>query len=81
MGAIIEAVQTSQHPDAAAHNGVVCIFCGLLTPVQVAADHRVSIVRCGICGKEAPYLAQEITEFGEGLREPSGSLWFARDAI
>jgi hypothetical protein len=91
MGAIIEAVQTSQHPDTAAHNGVVCIFCGLPTPVRTSGEgtsatheprpHRVSIVRCGICGKEAPYRAHEITEFGAMLREPSGILWFAKDTV
>ena len=103
MGAIIEAVQTSQHPETTAQRGVVCIFCGLPTPVQTpgektsatlpsrpdlrglqvqpAPGHRLSLVRCEMCGKEAPYLAHEITEFGEGLREPGGILWFAKDAI
>jgi hypothetical protein len=92
MGAIIEAVQVNQHPETATHSGVVCIFCGLPTPVQTSGEgtsathaprpnRRVSIVRCEVCGKEAPYPAHEITEFGEMLREPSGILWFAKDAI
>jgi hypothetical protein len=92
MGATIEAVQVSQHSESATQSGVVCIFCGLPTPVQTARegtfttdvfqlDRRVSIVRCEVCGKEAPYPAYEITEFGEMFREPSASLWFAKDAI
>ena len=92
MGAISEAVQIRQHADTAAHSGVVCIFCGLPTPVQTCGEgtsatlpprpnRRLSIIRCEICGKEAPYLAHEITEFGEGLREPAGISWFAKDAI
>jgi hypothetical protein len=91
MGAIIEAVQTTEHPETATHNGVVCIFCGLPTPVQTSGEgtsathsprpnRRVSIVRCETCGKEAPYPAHEITEFGEVFREPSASLWFAKEA-
>ena len=103
MGAIIEAVQTSQHRGTTAHKGVVCIFCGLPTRVQTSGEgtsatheprpdlpglelqpvpgRRLSIVRCEICGKEAPYLAHEIIQFGEELREPGAILRFARDAI
>jgi hypothetical protein len=92
MGAIIEAVQVNQNPETGTHSGVVCIFCGLPTPVQSSgegtfaahvprANRRFSIVRCEVCGKEAPYRAHEITEFGEMFREPSGILWFAKDAI
>jgi hypothetical protein len=44
---------------------VVCLFCGLLTPVpetRLADDPRVSLVRCHRCGKEAPYPADKITD-------------------
>jgi hypothetical protein len=92
MGAIIEAVQVNQHPEPVTHAGVVCIFCGQATSVQTSRegafvayafrpDRHVSIVRCDVCGKEATYLAHEITEFGEMLGEPKGSLWFAKDSI
>jgi hypothetical protein len=91
MGATIEAIEVSQHPGTTTHSGVVCIFCGLPTPVQTARegtfttdvfrlDRRVSLVRCEVCGKEAPYLAYEIAEFGEMFREPSASLWFGKEA-
>ena len=91
MGAIMEALQISQIPETEMHSGVVCIFCGLPTPVQTSREgtvatnvprnnHRVSIVRCDVCGKEAPYPANEITEFGEVFRGPSASLWFAKEA-
>ncbi len=91
MGPITEAVQTNERPDTATHNGVVCIFCGLPTPVQTSregaattnatrSNHRVSIIRCEICGKEAPYPAHEIAEFGGVFHEPSSSLWFAKEA-
>jgi hypothetical protein len=42
---------------------VVCLFCGLLTPVpenRFANNPRISIIRCHRCGKEAPYPADEI---------------------
>ena len=44
---------------------VVCLFCGLLTPVpdnRLAHDPRLSIIRCHVCGKEAPYPANNITD-------------------
>ena len=92
MTAAIEAVQLSQRPEAATHSGVICIFCGRPTPAPASCEgtlaahvgrpnRRVSIVRCEVCGKEAPYLVHEITEFGEMLPQPSASLWFARDLI
>jgi len=52
--------------------GVVCLHCGMHTPlsnstsqersVQVLARSRpkISLIRCTGCGKEAPYLADEI---------------------
>jgi hypothetical protein len=48
---------------------VVCLFCGLLTPVsqnRFADAPRVSIIRCRRCGKEAPYPANKITD-GQGV--------------
>jgi hypothetical protein len=44
---------------------VVCLFCGLLTPVpenRLADAPRLSIIRCHVCGKEAPYLADQLTD-------------------
>jgi hypothetical protein len=44
---------------------VVCLFCGLLTPIpesRFADAPRVAIIRCHRCGKEAPYPANKITD-------------------
>ena len=51
-------------------NGVVCLFCRVCTrlPAGLRASEgwrRVVIVRCQVCGKEAPYHASEIIEFEE----------------
>ena len=55
--------------------GVVCLHCGVHTPLPVSTSRQlsaaairmsnppVSIVRCHRCGKEAPYLAEEIIVF------------------
>ena len=53
--------------------GVVCLHCGMNTAVPDSTHewHRasdfwnpqVSLVRCTECGKEAPYLAEEIFVF------------------
>lgn len=55
--------------------GVVCLYCGLHTPLPVSKSRRqctdslgisnpaLSIVRCHSCGKEAPYLADEYVAF------------------
>jgi hypothetical protein len=52
--------------------GVVCLHCGMPTSLSnstfrgasgrvfAAAGRQISLVRCGGCGKEAPYLADEI---------------------
>jgi len=52
--------------------GVVCLHCGMHTPlssstsrgrtarVLTAARPQISLIRCTGCGKEAPYLADEI---------------------
>lgn len=52
---------------------VICIFCGLPTPVPASdpskiasyVPRRISIIRCKVCGKEAPYRACDILGFGE----------------
>src|SRR5579862_5608022 len=57
MGATIEAVGLRQDPETATQSGVVCIFCGLPTPVRASSEGtfathlrrpstRVSLVRC-----------------------------------
>lgn len=92
MGAMIAAVELRQETETATRSSVVCIFCGLPTPTRAASEGtfathaprpntRVSLVRCEVCGKEALYHAEEITEFGESLGASGGSLWFAKDAI
>jgi RNase P subunit RPR2 len=49
-------------------SGVVCLFCGRSTPLPEAAEPRTSeerrvvIIRCRVCGKEAPYQADEIVD-------------------
>ena len=49
-------------------SGVVCLFCGRSTPLPEAAGPRTSeerrgvIIRCRVCGKEAPYKAEEIID-------------------
>ena len=51
-------------------NGVVCLFCRICTrlPAGLRASEgwrHVVIVRCQLCGKEAPYHATEIIDFEE----------------
>jgi hypothetical protein len=51
-------------------SGVVCLFCRIPTPLPAgprASAHgvRVLIIRCQVCGKEAPYQASKIIEFEE----------------
>jgi hypothetical protein len=53
-------------------SGVVCLHCGMKTPVTnsvrpAKSDDptfiprpQISLIRCAGCGKEAPYLAAEI---------------------
>ena len=75
MGANIEAAIVSRELDTITRKEVTCIFCGLPTPVPTSGDSRlsshvsprISIVRCNVCGKEAPYRACDIFEFGEML--------------
>jgi len=77
MGATIGAVRAIQKPEPN-RKEVTCIFCGRATPVLVSGSnrfahvlHNVSIVRCKVCGKEAPYRACDTFEFGE--TNPAGS--------
>jgi len=62
---MIEKIET-------AISGVVCLHCGMHTPlpnstsrprsasVFITAKPKISLIRCTGCGKEAPYLADEI---------------------
>lgn len=57
-------------------SGVVCLHCGMHTPLSnaagrgrsarvfMAARPHISLIRCMECGKEAPYLADEIVVIG-----------------
>jgi hypothetical protein len=92
MSASVQAVQLSQQPETETHSGVVCIFCGLPTPVQdsregaaprdvLCPNRRVMLVRCEVCGKEAPYRSYEVSAFGEMPFGHSSSVWFAKEAI
>jgi hypothetical protein len=52
--------------------GVVCLHCGIQTPIPNSMSRgsstnvfatprrKISLIRCAGCGKEAPYLAEEI---------------------
>jgi translation initiation factor 2 beta subunit (eIF-2beta)/eIF-5 len=42
---------------------VVCLFCGRHTPALTRVRTGISLVRCRVCGKEAPYLANEVVTF------------------
>jgi hypothetical protein len=76
MAAAVHAVQINEEPERTTGRGVTCIFCGLPTPVSkpsqgrfathlARANSRLSIVRCHVCGKEAPYPVHEIVQFEE----------------
>jgi hypothetical protein len=55
--------------------GVVCLFCGSHAPLprpsrtqrndadDAGQEALVALVRCRLCGKEAPYGPQEIVDF------------------
>jgi hypothetical protein len=79
MEAIIEAIEVSRDSELGVQTGVTCIFCGLPTPVRAATRKafemhlpqpmsHISIVRCEICEKEAPYLSKEVSDIGEIFR-------------
>lgn len=53
------------------HRGVICLHCGMPTPFSKGTDGessssgaevrlRISLVRCTVCGKEAPYLGRDV---------------------
>jgi hypothetical protein len=70
----------SQQPETQHWSGVVCMFCGRRTPLPVSTGpktsegRRVLILRCQVCGKEAPYQASEMFEFQEeGRRAKSAT--------
>lgn len=73
MGTPIETVSVSQYPDTITAEEVTCVFCGLPTPVPALGSSTIAshvprhiwIIRCEVCGKEAPYRACDIFEFGD----------------
>jgi hypothetical protein len=73
MDANIEAVIVSQKLETITRNEVTCIFCGLPTPVPASSPSKfashvprhISIVRCTLCGKEAPYRTRDTFEVDE----------------
>jgi hypothetical protein len=75
MDAKIEAVTVSQELETVTRKEVTCIYCGLPTPVPASVPRKfashlprhISIVRCKLCGKEAPYRACDTFEF-RGMR-------------
>lgn len=58
--------------------GVICLHCGMHTPLPDSKSHehsanaftvsplrtKITLIRCTECGKEAPYLADEIVTIG-----------------
>ena len=75
MCATIAAVGVSQNSEAITQE-VTCIFCGLQTPIPASsagkfASHlprHLAIVRCEVCGKEAPYRTCDFLDLGEMCR-------------
>jgi hypothetical protein len=73
MDANFEAVIVSQTLKTISRKEVTCIFCCLPTPVHASgpskfvshAPRHIFIVRCKLCGKEAPYRPCDTFEFGE----------------
>jgi hypothetical protein len=67
-------VRANEKPEKT-NKEVTCIFCGLATPVLASRSSRVAsqvhhdvlIVRCEVCGKEAPYHATDTFAFGETI--------------
>jgi hypothetical protein len=63
----------SQKLETITRKEVTCIYCGLPTSVPVSGPSKfvshvlrhTSIVRCKLCGKEAPYRACDIFQFGK----------------
>jgi hypothetical protein len=76
MCAAIETIRSGQIPEAIIQKEVTCIFCGLPTPVPAKETSKVggrlpchiSIIRCEVCGKEAPYPTSDFLELSEMCR-------------
>jgi hypothetical protein len=70
MGTPIESISLNQNPETVIRYEVTCLFCGLPTPVPVPGPltfachvpRHISIVRCELCGKEAPYRTRDIVQ-------------------
>jgi hypothetical protein len=73
MSTTIETASVRQHPETIIREEVTCIFCGLPTPIPASgrsksasqAPRHTWIVRCEVCGKEAPYRICDLFEFGQ----------------
>lgn len=71
---ILEEPTMNERPETQYLSGVVCMFCGRRTPLpemtgpKTSGGRRVMILRCHVCGKEAPYQASEMFEFQEEAR-------------
>ena len=73
MGAAIETVTMNRNSKKLPGKEVTCIFCGLPTPVPPSdpskfrshVPRHISIIRCRVCGKEAPYRTCDIFDFGK----------------
>ena len=67
MDTNIETAIVSQKLETITRKEVTCIYCGLPTPVPASSPSKfashvpphIFIVRCKLCGKEAPYRARE----------------------
>ena len=76
MCAAIETILSGQISEAISQKEVTCIFCGLPTPVPARGTSKVgsllprhiSIIRCEVCGKEAPYPTSDFIELSEMRR-------------
>lgn len=63
MNATIEAASAAQNLESISSEDVTCIYCGSPTPTHSSGaipfeghvPSCISIVRCHLCGKEAPY--------------------------
>jgi hypothetical protein len=76
MCAAIETIRSGQISEAIIQEEVTCIFCGLPTPVPAwetskfgsRLPRHISIIRCEVCGKEAPYPTCDFIELSELCR-------------
>jgi len=63
-------VQTSCHKQC--RRGVICIHCGSPTPIS-QSHFGVSLLRCRLCNKEAPYGEADIIDLPAALAAVNGS--------